>query len=158
MRLNFFITIGILSLFVSCKDEDILFNEYIEISNSQLSYLDTIVFQTNILDTSNTHNIFLQLRTSTDYKWSNMFVFSEINFPNSKTRTDTFEIILMDKKGHWKGNKSGIMVNYNYSLYKNIKFPIKGKYKFRFVQAMRDTVLKEVKNLGLKITKPIKKL
>ena len=103
MRLNFFIALGILSLFVSCKDEDILFNEYIEISNSQLSYLDTIVFQTNILDTSNTHNIFLQLRTSTDYKWSNMFVFSEINFPNSKTRTDTFEIILMDKKGHWKG-------------------------------------------------------
>jgi gliding motility-associated lipoprotein GldH len=87
-----------------------------------------------------------------------MFIFSEINFPNSKTRTDTFEIILMDKKGHWKGNKSGIMVNYNYSLYKNIKFPIKGKYKFRFVQAMRDTVLEEVKNLGLKITKPIKKL
>ena len=100
MRLNFFIAIGILSLFVSCKDEDILFNEYIEIGNSQLSYLDTIVFQTNILDTSNTHNIFLQLRTSTDYKWSNMFIFSEINFPNSKIRTDTFEIILMDKKGH----------------------------------------------------------
>tara|TARA_B110000971_G_scaffold213706_1_gene244854 strand:- start:399 stop:875 length:477 start_codon:yes stop_codon:yes gene_type:complete len=158
MKLNFFTAIVSFSLLVNCTHENIVFNEYIDISNSQLSTLDTVVFQTNILDTSNIHDIFLQLRTSTDYKWSNMFIFSEIDFPNSKTRTDTFEIVLMDKKGHWKGNKSGIIINYNYFLYKNIKFPIKGNYKFRFVQAMRDTVLEEVKSIGLKITKPIKKL
>ena len=158
MKLKSFLKITIFGLLISCSDENIIFNDYVDIENTQLSFKDTIIFQTSILDTINLHNVFLQLRTSTDYKWSNMFIFSEINFPNSKTRTDTFEIILMDKKGHWKGNKSGIMVNYNYSLYKNIKFPIKGKYKFRFVQAMRDTVLEEVKNLGLKITKPIKKL
>jgi gliding motility-associated lipoprotein GldH len=67
-----------------------------------------------------------------------------------------FKFLLTDKKGHWNGNKSGIVVNFQSFTYKNIKFPIKGDYKFKLIQAMRDTVLKEVMSLGLKITKPKK--
>ena len=98
MKLKSFLKIAIFGLLVSCSDENIIFNDYVDIENTQLSFKDTIVFQTKITDTINPHNIFLQLRTSTDYKWSNMFVFSEIYFPNNKTRTDTFEVFLMDKK------------------------------------------------------------
>ena len=158
MKLKFFLKITIFGLLFSCSDENIIFNDYVDVENTQLSFKDTIIFQTSISDTINPHNIFLQLRTSTDYKWSNMFVFSEIYFPNNKTRTDTFEVFLMDKNGNWNGNKSGIVANLNYSLYKNIKFPIRGDYEFKLIQAMRDTVLKEVISVGLKITKPLKKL
>ena len=158
MKLKYFLKITIFGLLFSCSDENIIFNDYVDIENTQLSFKDTIIFQTSISDTINPHNIFLQLRTSTDYKWSNMFVFSEIYFPNNKTRTDTFEVFLMDKNGNWNGNKSGIVANLNYSLYKNIKFPIKGNYKFKLIQAMRDTILKDVMSVGIKITKPIKKL
>ena len=158
MKLKYFLKITIFGLLFSCSDENIIFNDYVDVENTQLSFKDTIIFQTSISDTINPHNIFLQLRTSTDYKWSNMFVFSEIYFPNNKTRTDTFEVFLMDKNGNWNGNKSGIVANLNYSLYKNIKFPIKGDYEFKLIQAMRDTVLKEVISVGLKITKPLKKL
>ena len=158
MKLTSFLKIAVFGLFISCSDENIIFNDYVDLENTQLSFKDTIVFQTLITDTINPHNIFLQLRTSTDYKWSNMFVFSEIYFPNNKSRTDTFEVFLMDKKGNWNGDKSGIVANFNYSLYKNIKFPIKGDYKFKLIQAMRDTILKDVISVGLKITKPIKNL
>ena len=158
MKLKSFLKITIFGLLISCSDENIIFNEYVDIENTQLSYKDTIIFQTSILDTINLHNVFLQLRTSTDYKWSNMFIFSEIYFPNNKTRTDTFEVFLMDKNGNWNGDKSGIVANFKHSLYKNIKFPIKGDYKFKLIQAMRDTILKEVISVGLRITKPTKKL
>jgi gliding motility-associated lipoprotein GldH len=147
----------ILILFLSCSNENTILNEYLDIPDSKFSFLDTINFQVEIDDTINNHDVFLQLRTSTDYKWSNMFVFSDIEFPNGKTRSDTFQIFITNKKGHWKGNKSGAMVNFNHYLYKNIKFPIKGKYQFKFNQAMRDTVLNDVISLGLKITKPNKK-
>jgi gliding motility-associated lipoprotein GldH len=158
MKLKYFLKITIFGLLFSCSDENIIFNDYVDVENTQLSFKDTIIFQTSISDTINPHNIFLQLRTSTDYKWSNMFVFSEIYFPNNKTRTDTFEVFLMDKNGNWNGNKSGIVANLNYSLYKNIKFPIRGDYEFKLIQAMRDTILKDVMSVGIKITKPIKKL
>ena len=157
MKLKSFLKIAIFGFIVSCSDENIIFNDYVDVENTQLSFKDTIVFQTSILDTINPHNIFLQLRTSTDYKWSNMFIFSEIYFPNNKIRADTFEVFLMDKNGNWNGKKSGIVANFNHSLYKNIKFPIKGDYKFKLIQAMRDTILNEVISVGLKITKPITK-
>ena len=94
MKLKSFLKITIFGILISCSDENIIFNDYVDIENTQLSFKDTIVFQTKITDTINHHNIFLQLRTSTDYKWSNMFVFSEIYFPNNKTRTDTFEVLI----------------------------------------------------------------
>ena len=81
------------------------------------------------------------------------FIFSDIVFPNGKIRSDTFQIFITDKNGHWTGNKSGAMVNFNHYLYRNIKFPIKGEYQFKFNQAMRDTILNEVISLGLKINK-----
>ena len=158
MKLKSFLKIVIFGLLISCSDENIIFNDYIDIENTQLSFKDTILFQTSISDTINLHNIFLQLRTSTDYKWSNMFIFSEIYFPNNKIRTDTFEVFLMDKKGNWNGDKSGIVVNFNHLLYKSIKFPLKGNYKFKVIQAMRDTILKDVISVGLKITNPVIKL
>jgi gliding motility-associated lipoprotein GldH len=139
--------------FTSCTHENVVISEYVDIINSNFSYLDTISFEVAIDDTVSNHNVFLQLRTSTNYKWSNMFVFSDIDFPNGKTRTDTFQVFITDKTGHWMGNKSGLIVNFNHSLYSNIKFPVAGDYKFSFNQAMRDTVLKDVMSLGLKITK-----
>jgi gliding motility-associated lipoprotein GldH len=139
--------------FTSCTHENVVISEYVDIINSNFSYLDTISFEVAIDDTVSNHNVFLQLRTSTNYKWANMFVFSDIDFPNGKIRTDTFQVFITDKTGHWMGNKSGLIVNFNHSLYSNIKFPVAGDYKFSFNQAMRDTVLKDVMSLGLKITK-----
>tara|TARA_B100001564_G_scaffold23153_1_gene17281 strand:+ start:2722 stop:3201 length:480 start_codon:yes stop_codon:yes gene_type:complete len=139
--------------FISCSNENTIFNEYVDIPNSKFSFLDTVNFKVPINDTVNNHDVFIQLRTSTDYKWSNMFIFSDIVFPNGKIRSDTFQISITDKKGHWKGNKSGAVVNFNHYLYKNIIFPIKGQYRFKFNQAMRDTILNEVISLGLKINK-----
>ena len=153
MKSQYLFVLAIVPFLLSCSNEDTIVNEYSDIPNTKFSFLDTINFQVQIEDTVNTHDVLLQLRTSTDYKWSNMFLFSDIEFPNGKTRSDTFQIFITDKKGHWTGKKSGVMVNFNHYLYKNIKFPIKGQYQFKFNQAMRDTILNEVISIGLKINK-----
>ena len=153
MKSQYLFTVAIVALLLGCSNENTIVNEYVYIPNSKFSFLDTVNFQVQINDTVNPHDVFLQLRTSTDYKWSNMFIFSDIMFPNKKIRSDTFQIFITDKKGHWKGNKSGAIVNFNHYLYRNIIFPIKGQYQFKFNQAMRDTILNEVISLGLKINK-----
>ena len=151
MKPQLLFAIVVVTFLSSCTHENTIFNEYVDIPNSKLSFLDTVNFQLQINDTVNKHDVFLQLITTSDYKWSNMYIFSDIVFPNGKTRSDTFQLYITDKKGLWKGNKSGSMVNFNHYLYKNIIFPIKGPYKFKFNQAMRDTILSEVISLGLKI-------
>ena len=151
---NFFKSIALMLVitFLSCNRENIVFNEFRDLPNSNWSYLDTLNFDVSIADTLNYFDVDLQLRTSTDYKWSNMYLYAEIDFPNGKSRSDTFQLFITDKKGHWNGEKSGLLVNFQYSLYRKIKFPIKGKYHFKLNQAMRDTILENILSLGFKIT------
>ena len=76
----FFKSISIISLIMvlSCNNQQIVINEFKDLNNSDWSYLDTLNFDVSIGDTLNNFDVFLQLRTSTDYKWSNMYVYSEI--------------------------------------------------------------------------------
>ena len=61
MKLKSFLQTTIFCLLISCSDDTIIFNDYVDIENTQLSFKDTIVFQTSILDTINLHNIFYRL-------------------------------------------------------------------------------------------------
>jgi gliding motility-associated lipoprotein GldH len=106
-------------------------------------------------DTNSVYNVSLQLRATSSYQWSNIYVFSDIFFPNGKARRDTFEFYLADKKGQWIGDRSGLIIEYSFPIYNNVRFPISGGYKFLLQQAMRDTVLSEITNVGLKIYKPL---
>jgi gliding motility-associated lipoprotein GldH len=139
-------------LFFSCQNENIVYNKYYNLTDSSWSHNDSVLFHWTVEDTSIAYNIDLQLRASSSYKWSNIFVFSDVFFPNSKARRDTFEFFLADSKGHWIGERSGLIIDYNFSLYKKIRFPLVGQYKFYFQQAMRDSVLNEILDIGIKVT------
>lgn len=153
---DFLIIFSLLILYTGCNKKNILFNDYYDLPESTWSFKDSICFPWNVNDTSAVYDINLQLRASSSYKWSNIYVFSDVYFPNGKARRDTFEFFLANSKGHWVGDKSGLIIDYNYPIYKRIKLPLNGEYRFCFQQAMRDTVLKEVLNVGIKITRPEK--
>tara|TARA_B100001287_G_scaffold70393_1_gene58005 strand:+ start:13532 stop:14008 length:477 start_codon:yes stop_codon:yes gene_type:complete len=140
-------------LFVACKKENIIYIKYFDLPSSKWSYNDSILFKWNIQDTSSVYNVDFQLRASSSYKWSNIFIFSDVFFPNGKARRDTFEYFLADKNGHWIGERSGLIVQYDLPIYKNVKFPISGNYDFLLLQGMRDTILNEIVNVGVKITR-----
>ena len=135
----------------SCKEEGVVFNDFVKIEESSWKYKDNVSFNFNISDTINAYDVYLQLRNTKAYNWSNIYIFSDINYPNSKTRRDTFEFYLTDKKGHWLGKKSGNIIENEFLLFKATKFPITGAYNISIQQAMRDTSLEECINVGLKI-------
>jgi gliding motility-associated lipoprotein GldH len=146
------LSISMVVLLLSCGKDNIVYNDYFNLTDSSWSHTDSVLFKWTINDTAAVYNIDLQLRASSSYKWSNIFIFSDVFFPNSKARRDTFEFFLADTKGHWIGERSGLIVDYSFSLYKKIRFPLVGEYKFYIQQAMRDTVLNEILDVGIKIT------
>ena len=141
--------------FWGCNKENIIYSDYYSFYESTWSHNDSVIFNLELNDTSSVYNVFFQLRANTSYKWSNIYIFSDIFFPNGKARRDTFEFYLADEKGHWVGDRSGLIVEYSFPIYKNVRFPLSGDYKFHLQQAMRDTVLNEISNVGLKISKPL---
>jgi gliding motility-associated lipoprotein GldH len=142
----------LLCTLISCKEKDVHFLKHIEIPNEKWSYQDSLAFDFTIEDTVSSYQMFLELRTATNYKWSNVFLFSDLTFPNQKTRRDTFEFKLADNFGRWQGKKTGSMVENSIKMYnKKVNFPLKGKYRFTIYQAMRDLNLEGVMDVGVKI-------
>ena len=135
----------------SCREEGVVYNEFFKIEESSWENKDNISFNFNISDTITAYDVYFQFRNTKAYNWSNIFLFSDINYPNSRTRRDTFEFYLTDKKGHWLGKKSGNIIENEFLLFKATKFPLSGDYIISLQQAMRDTVLGECLNVGIKI-------
>lgn len=122
-------------LFISC-DSNRVFEENREIEQGIWNVLDTITFQVEIVDSINPHDIYINVRNSGTYTFSNLFMFVTTSFPNGKMSKDTVECILADQKG-WLGSGLGDIWD-NQILYRNrVRFPLLGRYTFTYEQAQR---------------------
>ena len=136
---------------LSCKNDNLLYTSFQEIKYTTWSFKDSVFFNWEIEDTTKSYTVQLNIRHTTSYKWANIFLFSDLVFPNNKARRDTFEFYFSDDYGHWTGDKSGLLVKHKFPLYKRVKFPLKGVYRLNLNQAMRDTQLVDLMNIGIEV-------
>ncbi|MCD4745605.1 MAG: gliding motility lipoprotein GldH [Bacteroidales bacterium] len=151
MKLFFFI-ITIVILLVSCSSNGV-FEQNKVIKNGYWNQNDILNFNVEISDTNTLHNFYINIRNSTDYKFSNIYFFIETYFPDGSFFRDTVECILADIDGRWLGKGLGKIKENQILLKKNVKFPQKGLYEFKFEQAMRVENLIGVEDFGIKIEK-----
>ncbi len=145
---KFFIFNIVLLIFFSCTNNEV-YNNSQNLKDSLWNYKDTLVFNFKVPDINKTYNVFIQLKNTDNYKYSNLFIFSKINGPKNETIIDTIDCIICNPKGEWYGkNESDSWYN-KLMFRKRIRFPETGNYKFSFVQAMRDDNLKNITNFGL---------
>lgn len=99
---------------------------------------NTISFKVNPPDTTKAYNLFVNLRNTTDYKYSNLFLIVEINFPHGKNIVDTLEYRMAKPNGEFLG--TGLSsVKENKLWYKEgVVFNEMGEYTINIKQAMRE--------------------
>lgn len=154
--------IGILGLLiavtVSC-DSKRVFDQYKSLPNSWDK--DSVIqFSVQKLDTSQLYNLFINIRNNNEYAFSNLFLITEMHFPNGKTITDTLEYEMAYPNGKWMG-QGFTDIKENKLWYKeNIRFTEKGTYKINIRQAMRKNGevtgvedLKGITEVGFRIEK-----
>lgn len=145
---------GLIEL-TSCSDGSIVKEETYPISNQSWSLTDTVDFDFDVDDTTNYFDFFLNIRTTTSYGYSNIYVFTTLESP-TMVAVDTIPIPLADpSSGRWLGKVSGSMVENHVLFMKNVRFHELGNYKIRFVQGMRDAELAEISDVGLTIKKVV---
>ncbi len=145
------VSIFILILF-SCNSEEV-YEKYIQIPEQSWESSNTLNFDVNIQDTLSPHNIYINVRNSSKYNMSNLYIFITTTSPENYTLRDTFECFLADEKGKWLGNGWGDLYENKILYKKNVRFPVQGKYNFKFVQGMRTEKLKHISDIGLSIEK-----
>jgi gliding motility-associated lipoprotein GldH len=101
--------------------------------------------------------MYVNVRNSAGYNYSNLFLFIKTIFPKGEQTIDTLECTLADPSGKWLGEGLGDIWDNQILFKKNIRFPQSGQYKFEVEQAMRIDPLTSIMDIGLRIEKAEKK-
>lgn len=132
--------LGILlvTLFLGC-DSNRVFDEYQSVPN-QWDKDNVVAFKVTPPDSINPYNLFVNLRNTNDYKYSNLFLIVELNYPNGKTIKDTLEYTMANPDGSFLG--TGFTdVKENKLWYKGYETPFvfdeTGEYVVNIQHAMR---------------------
>jgi gliding motility-associated lipoprotein GldH len=155
--------IAIISLlilcFVSC-DSKRIYDSYISIFNQSWEKKKAISFLFTVKDTIKQRTLFINIRNNNVYAFSNLFLITELNFPNGKKIIDTLEYEMTDGSGKFLG--TGLTeIKENKLFYKeNVVFPNSGDYTVSISQAMRKNgetdginILQGITDVGFRIEK-----
>jgi len=123
---------------VSCDDNRV-FDEYKSVSGAW-DKEDVMRFKVTAPDTTNTYNLFVNLRNNDNYKYSNLYLIVELDYPNGKTVKDTLSYKMANPDGTFLG--TGFTdVKENKLWYKGYDRPFtfeeSGEYVVNIEQAMR---------------------
>jgi gliding motility-associated lipoprotein GldH len=137
----------------SCTDKNAIIDQHNQVADHNWAYNNKFTFKVQIDDEKIPYNLYMNLRVTADYKYSNMFVLITQTNPDKKTKIRRYEIKLANKAGEWLGTGSGNLYNYQLPFQTNYKFPAKGTYAITIEQNMRDNPLHEVSDVGLRVEK-----
>ena len=153
-KFNGLILSGIFAiLFVSACIKGSLYEGNQDVDPQGWSINDSVEFSVEINDTLTPMNFLFTMRHNADYEYSNIYFFVNTLYPNNHYSRDTIEILLAGKDGKWYGKGFGKLKEVQVMLKKGIVFPMKGMYRFSFVQAMRVETIIGVEDLGIRIEK-----
>ena len=149
-RASLFIMIVMLGL--SC-DKQRVFEEFVPLEGQSWNINNILHFNVNMVDTAQAYNVFISVRNTGTYEYSNLYLFVTAHSPKGSFIRDTVEINLADERGKWLG-KGAASVFTTYHPYRhNIRFPLRGIYTFDIEQAMWIKDLKHISDIGLMIEK-----
>jgi gliding motility-associated lipoprotein GldH len=112
-----------------------------------------IRFDVDLNDTQSSCKFYFNLRHSTSYRYSNIFLFINTTFPDGKEARDTVECVLADPSGKWLGKGISNIRDNQVLLRRGIRFQQQGTYIFEIEQAMREPELEGIMDVGLRIVK-----
>lgn len=147
-------------LLVSC-DSNRVYDVYKSLPNQW--HKDSVVsFKINPPDSINPYNLFVNLRNNDDYKYNNLYLIVEMNFPHGKIIKDTLQYRMAKPNGELLG--TGFTdVKENKLWYKEqVVFKETGEYTINIQHAMRENGkvngvvnLEGITDVGFRIEKPI---
>ncbi len=121
---------------MSSCDDNRVFDKYETVSGSWEKD-EKISFILPELDSLQQYNLFINVRNTNEYRYSNLFLISEMEFPNGKIVTDTLEYEMSEPNGEWLGTGFSDLKENKLWYKENVSFAEKGTYKVILQHAMR---------------------
>lgn len=151
------LTVGI----TSC-DDTLISSDTHDFDNAEWRLDQPVSFTFNPPDTINDYNLFINLRNSEKYAFNNIYLISQIKFPEGKTVVDTLEYLMANPQGEFLGKGSRDVFENKLWLKEGVRFRESGKYQLILSHATRKngevngvTQLEGILDVGYSIEKQI---
>ena len=122
--------------FIAC-DSNRVYDEYKTLPN-QWNKDSIITFNVTPPDSLNAYNVFVNLRNTNAYKYSNLFLIVATKFPNGKVVTDTLEYRMTKPNGEFLGTGFSDLKENKFWYKEGVVFQESGDYQFTVQHAMRE--------------------
>ena len=127
--------LSVLVSFTSCDDTQV-YDQYITVSETWEKD-EKVSFELPELDPNKKYNLFINVRNTNDYRYSNLFLIRDMKFPNGKVITDTLEYQMAAPDGKWLGVGFSDIKENKLWYKENINFTEEGVYTVTLQHAMR---------------------
>ncbi|HLP05442.1 MAG TPA: gliding motility lipoprotein GldH [Paludibacter sp.] len=139
-------------LAVSCTGNEVFFH-YRPVDVGGWNKDSLCVFDIPVNDTASAYDMYVNVRNRSEYPYQNLWLFMQEMLPDSTIRTDSIELYLADQRGKWLGAGVGAVKEMPVLYRRNFHFHQKGTYHYRIGHGMRDSLLKGVNDIGMKVEK-----
>ena len=153
IKFPFSLTLFSFILLLTSCDQNVVFEDNVKLPDNRWEIKNIVTLSTEIKDTINPHNIYINVRNAGGYQFSNLFVFLTTQTPAGTAARDTVELTLADASGKWLGEGLGDIWDNRLLFKSNFKFPQTGNYTFMLEQAMRVDPLPQIMDVGIRIEK-----
>lgn len=139
------------SVLVGCDDPTKLYEANHDIPGQVWNKDHLVEFDFDIADTMQHYDIIVNLRHTTFYPNSNLWVMVYTTYPDGTEQEQRLELTMADEKGQWFGDCTGDICNVQQFIQRNVVFNQVGTYKLVFEQIMRTDDLADVMAFGLRV-------
>jgi gliding motility-associated lipoprotein GldH len=141
----------LISLFLYSCDSRQVYNDYRKLKKDTWNRYNLQKFDIAVKDTVSLYDFYINIRNTTDYPYSNIYLFFNTKFPDGRKFRDTLELQLADLQGKWLGRGPGKIKDNHFRFKNMVRFPLKGIYSFTIEQAMRVEDLTGITDIGLQV-------
>lgn len=127
--------IMVLLAMVSC-DDNLVATDSFSFDKASWPASQKVDFKMNPQDTIHNYGIFLNMRNNKEYAFKNLWLITQIKFPQGKIVTDTLQYEMADAQGRFLGSGKDIVEN-KLVFKKDFRFRESGTYELTLQQAMR---------------------
>lgn len=139
-------------LIAACSKKGTISNEMKDIPESGWAYNAVPDFVFGIQKPQIYHNIYLKLRVKKNYPYENLYLLAHLKDADGKEKSQKVNFTLTDVSGKPMGDISGDHIDYELPIFVDYKPSAgAGAYFIALEQNMRDSVLRGIESVGIKV-------
>lgn len=132
-------------------DEGKVYEENKEITDYIWNQDDKKSFAFEITDTTQRYNVLTNIRHTTFYPNSNIWLMAYTTYPDGTEQEQRLQLLLAEPSGKWYGECAGEICDVQQFIQQNVRFNQVGTYAIAFEQIMRTDNLPGVMAIGLRV-------